>query len=456
MSARVLVVSSEGIGPRMAGPAIRAYELASVLASTCEVTLAAPGAEPFGDPRVRRLDAGFEDYEALLGAAREHDVVVAQRLPPRLLMRLESLSCRLVADLYNPTVMEILEAVGPRGEAAARRQQSVATLQAVAMCAAADLVICASERQRDLWLGLMAAHGLLDLAAYRVDPSYRSWVDVVPFGLPERPPGQGAGRVLRGVWPGIGAEDRILLWGGGIWNWLDAITVIDAVGTLAEQGASAPVHLVFMGIGRPALAASDTDVMRATEEALAHAEARGLLGERVHVNREWVPYEDRGRWLLEADLGVSAHHDHLESRFSFRTRVLDYIWAGLPVVATEGDALADLVAGAGCGLTVPAEDTMAFATAVRALLDDPDAYGRAVEAAETLQPTMTWQAAAGPLTRFCAQLADRPPAPGHRDVLRRVTAAQYPRLLAETRESDGTGALARKVARNLSRAVRRR
>ena len=45
----------------------------------------------------------------------------------------------------------------------------------------------------------------------------------------------------------------------------------------------------------------------------------------------------------EADLGVSAHRDHLEARYAHRTRLLDYLWAGLPVVATRGDALAELV-----------------------------------------------------------------------------------------------------------------
>ena len=39
---RVLVVSAEPVGDRMAGPAIRAYELARALAADAPVTLAAP------------------------------------------------------------------------------------------------------------------------------------------------------------------------------------------------------------------------------------------------------------------------------------------------------------------------------------------------------------------------------------------------------------------------------
>jgi hypothetical protein len=42
-------------------------------------------------------------------------------------------------------------------------------------------------------------------------------------------------------------------------------------------------------------------------------------------------------------VGVSTHRDHLETRLSFRTRMLDYIWAGLPIVCTDGDHFASLV-----------------------------------------------------------------------------------------------------------------
>ncbi len=57
----------------------------------------------------------------------------------------------------------------------------------------------------------------------------------------------------------------------------------------------------------------------------------------------WIPYAERGRYLAEATIGVSTHHDHVETAFSFRTRILDYFWAGLPVVTTRGDALADVI-----------------------------------------------------------------------------------------------------------------
>ncbi len=66
---RVLVVSAEPIGERMAGPAIRAVELARALArGGCAVTLAAPGGAPVDG--VARLAAGLEDYDALSAPPR--------------------------------------------------------------------------------------------------------------------------------------------------------------------------------------------------------------------------------------------------------------------------------------------------------------------------------------------------------------------------------------------------
>ena len=120
-------------------------------------------------------------------------------------------------------MIELLEALAdadtPRKASLARR----ITRMVFAQCATADFVICASEKQRDLWLGGMSLSGLIDLESYRGDRTYRAMVDVVPFGLPDGTPVHER-QVLKGVWPGIGADAEVLLWGGGIWRWLDALT----------------------------------------------------------------------------------------------------------------------------------------------------------------------------------------------------------------------------------------
>ena len=60
MRASVLVLSPEPIGERMAGPAIRAAELARVLAAEHDVTLAGPAPSRAPGAEVRLLEAGSE------------------------------------------------------------------------------------------------------------------------------------------------------------------------------------------------------------------------------------------------------------------------------------------------------------------------------------------------------------------------------------------------------------
>jgi glycosyltransferase involved in cell wall biosynthesis len=435
---RILVVSAEPVAARMAGPAIRAYELARALAAHMPVTLAAPepSALPQDDPGLRQLEAGLADYDALLGAVREHDVVVAQLLPPRLLSRIWQEPTRLAVDLYNPTVVEAIEATRGKAARSRARVNRIVGRAAAAHLAAADFAVCASERQRDLWLGLLAGRELLE-------PDALERIGVVPFGVRAEPPEPAAEPVMRGR---LVAEDaRILLWGGGIWDWLDAPTAIRAVQRLPDD-----VVLVFQGVKRPALAERDEHAAGAA--ALALARSLGLGGTRVVFNDAWVPYEQRGAWLLEADLGVSAHPAHLETRFAYRTRIADYLWGGLPVVTTAGDVLGDLVAASGLGRAVPPGDDEAFAAACADLLVDSEAERANVRrAAEELR----WDRVVRPLLDFCLSGTKRRPDRGRARQIRRATIGQYAPIAMETLSTDGPVSLSRKLAANARRALRR-
>ena len=68
---RVLVVCAEPIGVRMAGPAIRARELARALAGEFDVTVAAPAPTELGDGRLQLVEAGFEDFRETVSGGRD-------------------------------------------------------------------------------------------------------------------------------------------------------------------------------------------------------------------------------------------------------------------------------------------------------------------------------------------------------------------------------------------------
>jgi len=131
------------------------------------------------------------------------------------------------------------------------------------------------------------------------------------------------------------------------------------------------------------------------------AERLGLTGRQVFFNETWVPYTERQNWLLDADCGVTTHYEHVETTFAFRTRVLDYLWAGLPIVTTDGDAFAELVRTERLGIVVPAQDPDALADALERVLYDADFAAAAMQRIAAVAERFTWETVLAPLVAFC-------------------------------------------------------
>ena len=116
-----------------------------------------------------------------------------------------------------------------------------------AQVARGDYFFCASERQRDYWIGMLAGLGRVTSAAYRADPDLRQLIDVVPFGIPGEPPRRTAPGV-RGVVAGIGDDDPLLIWNGGLWGWFEPELFIRAIDRARARRAEHP--RVFHGDAR--------------------------------------------------------------------------------------------------------------------------------------------------------------------------------------------------------------
>jgi glycosyltransferase involved in cell wall biosynthesis len=358
---RVLVLSSEPVGAAMAGPAIRATELARVLG-----------------------DAGHEVHLAT-SPAGDHDIVVAQGWALERHPAVTESSSHLVIDLYDPFDLELLHLLGGRAAPERRQAQANAMRALHDQARAGDFFLSSSERQRDYWLGYLNALGRVNPATHAADPTLRGLIDVLPFGVPGEPPERSGPGMREQL--GLSPDDVVLLWGGGVYDWFDPVTVVRAVERV--EG----VHLVFMSAQH---ANPDLPTAHALEEARREA------GERVHFNEQWVPYESRADWLLDADVGVSAHRDDVETRFAFRTRVLDYLWAGLPVLCTAGDALADEVERRDLGAALAPGDVDGWTEAIAGLARDPQRRAACGARAADYARSLTWERVAGPLLAYCA------------------------------------------------------
>jgi len=393
---RVLLLVNSATGPLMSGPGIRYCELARVLGAVpaLQVTLATtPGipTRPPGEGLPYRWQSTGDERE-LRTLAEAAGVVVAPGAVASLYPSLLACKAPLVLDLYIPLLLEELQRQQPPAEHALHLER-VARATA-AQLLAADFVLCASEKQRDFWLGALATLGRINPAIHRDDPTLRRLIDVVPFGLPASPP-RHTRQVLKGVYPGIEPEDTVLLWGGGLYDWLDAPTVVRAMAHLAPRRPD--LKLFFMGVEHPNPRETQR---RGTQETMQLADALGLTGRTVFFN-DWVPYAERANYLLEADVAISLHRDHLEARFSFRTRFLDTLWAGLPIVATRGDLLAEQVQAYRLGKVVEPDDAEGVAAAILELVDTPDLRQVYRPRFEQLATRYHWEGVARPLVDFC-------------------------------------------------------
>src|SRR5207247_5686827 len=123
------------------------------------------------------------DPEALRHLAEDADVVLLQGWVLARNPLLRTAGARLVVDLYDPFPLEHLAMgeVEDQPRWLASWDEVLGTL--LDQVRLGDFFLCASERQRDFWLGMLLALNRLNAGTYGDDPSLRALIDVVPFGV---------------------------------------------------------------------------------------------------------------------------------------------------------------------------------------------------------------------------------------------------------------------------------
>jgi glycosyltransferase involved in cell wall biosynthesis len=448
---RVLVATDDVLTAKMAGPAIRAWHMAEALAPQHEVVLATTSG--LCEVTSPHFSVESADGVRVVELARWSDVVIVQGYLLHTVPDLRGSNQVMLFDLYDPLHFEALELTRTDDEPdrSVNVANTVATLRE--QLVRGDFFVCASDKQRDLWLGFLAASGRINPRTYGDDATLRRLIDVVPFGLPDDSPVH-TRPALRGVVPGIGPDDDVVLWGGGLYDWFDPSTLIRAIDKVRVIRPG--VRLYFMGMRHPKPDIVESGV---ATEARRLAQDLGLTGTHVFFNEDWVEYRDRQNYLLEADVGVSLHLENLETAYSFRTRILDYLWAGLPIVATEGDGFAPIISGRGIGTTVPPGDVDAVVDALVTLLSDRAGAALCRARTTAVAADFRWSAVLEPLLRFCADPRRAPDEPGWPGPVVPAPDAAPGRALgraAELVRQGGVRALAGGARRRLGRMGHRR
>lgn len=373
----------------MAGIGIRYLEMARRLPSRgLDVVLVTSGEiddVPVGDGGIDAVHTPVRRFERgrLAEIVGDCEIVVTQGQLANDVV-LEVVDKPVVIDLYDPFLVENLAYVDTLGLDPWRNDHATWVLQ----LSRGDFFLCSSEEQRQYYLGFLTALGRVNPRRVAADPDLRSLVDVVPFGVPGTlPPHE---PYLDAPAPGARRPRRLLF--GGLYDWYDPWPVLEAVAAHAQARPDEPWELLFIhnpNAGTPQALFAEVE---------SWCRRRGLWGETVRA-LDWVPGARRFDLLRDVDLLVSTHRESLETRLSLRTRFLEALAAGCPVVTTEGGALSRLLVEHGAGRVVPEGDAEAVRTVLRETLRGVSDEQR--EGARALLGRFAWDRALEPLVAFC-------------------------------------------------------
>jgi hypothetical protein len=361
---RVMLVCPEPLGHgQPAGIGIRFVEIARVLRDDGHsVHLLSPDAG-----EVAGCTSSYINPETLLATSEASDVAVVQGHVANAFF-LQAAPIPTVVDLYDPYIIENLHYYAERG--AEVFQHDHFTL--MNSLSRGDFFLCASEAQRLFYLGALLAAGRLNPAAFEADPELHTLIAVAPFGVPN----VGQASACPGQAEACPTLDILF---GGIYDWYDPITAIEAAKLVPNA------TLTFTHHPNP-----DLTPQGKLGEAMEHVRKNGY----THVRFEpWAPYEERAEFFARFSMALITFPRSLETDLSMRTRVYDYLWCGLPIVTSSAPGTDEILARYNAGVVVHEDTPQAFAAAIQSAPRNGE-FARFVSEHQ-------WSATLAPLREFC-------------------------------------------------------
>lgn len=391
---KILIINNDFFGDRIAGTSIRSYEIARELAGRFRVTLANPNKYNVKHPnKFNIVSYDKKDASGIKDLIRRHDIIISQGTFAMHHPEILAVNKIMIFDLYCLFFIENLERhKNDPKEYSEGTEDNKKYIDRV--IARGDYFICANEKQRAFWIALLYNKNRITRDIYLASRSLQNLLAVVPFGIPTPylTRKRRTKSTLRRHFDNVKDNDLIVTWFGGVWEWFDPRTPIKAIYNIAKKNDR--VKLFFIG-GKHPNEQQNSNLL----DAIQYSKKLGLYNKSVFFI-DWVPYESRGDYLAESDVGIIIHRNNLETFFAWRTRVLDYLWAGLPTIITEGDPLGDEIRANGLGITTNYNDPKDVEKAIMSMLNKSKRkeYQKNIV---SYRGKYKWENVIKPLRRFC-------------------------------------------------------
>lgn len=388
MNRRVWLFYPDQVGRSLLGPGVRIHAIAHQLAlAGHDVHVALQeGSEPDALPGT--LHVLERD---LLSKVRPGDaLLVSGYLSGRMLGDLVASDIPFHTDFYCLTAPEILR--HPRRNPIREFRQRRSRILRYQVTIRRSERVYVSNALQTAFLGGSFFRDLSGTTNRFVDALPERIVEF-PMGIPDEPMPEPS----TDPYPEPLRSRPVFLWGGGIWSWFDVPTLLRAMRILADRGSDAA--LFFLG-GRTLSGREEHE--RPIREAIALSESLGLLDRHVFFNERRAEPSELPGYLRHCAAGAMSNPPSFESLASWRTRYLDLLWAGKPLVASGTDPLGVRMKESGAALLAPAGDAGAMADAMASIATDSVLARTLGEASLRLGGTMTWSHVARPLLEAVA------------------------------------------------------
>ncbi len=385
---RILLVCPEPLGhSHPAGVGIRFIEIAAALRDEGhQVTVLSPDGGAIDGCRAEKLSP-----ESIVNSSRQSDVAVIQGHVANDFFAHAS-EIPSVVDLYDPWIVENFHYHRSHGPEVFEHDRTT-LLRSIE---AADMFLCASYAQRLFYAGLFLATGRLTPVSFDNDPELLRLIRIVPFGVP--PP--------RTRLPSATGH-RILF--GGIYDWYDPIAAIEAV--VIARASVPDMTLTFSTHPNP-----ETTPQGKTAAARELVRSKGY--EDFILFEPWVAYRDREAYYDRFSMALITFPPSLETDLSMRTRIFDYLWAGLPVVSSPAPGTDEVLRRYRAGSILHSGRPEDFGRELVRILSDSSSWDAMQRGTQQYARDHQWRPLLEPLLEFCRHptrsrhTADRQPLTG--------------------------------------------
>lgn len=240
-----------------------------------------------------------------------------------------------------------------------------------------DYFLCANESQKSYYIGALGALGILNPYSYDKDRLL-----IAPFGIHREVPSS-----VHNPYEelSISKNDTIFLWFGGLYPWF---RVDDYLNSITETLRECPdAKFVFVGGKNPFN--PNPDFSKQYDKAVAFAQNNKLINSSIFFV-DWVDYDDRVNWYKYASVVVSFNQPGKENGFSWRTRVMDYLWGEVVSVTNGGDPLGDELVESGAAFHVDNLQSTSITKVLTNIYKNPNSVETKLSALQKVRTKYFW------------------------------------------------------------------